>query len=130
MYVDIAVSEDSPPLFRLSADENFTKPAYVTYMAVYSDKPGEKHIRWAIMAHRRKLDGFRVVDVNGFRVPLREIVYGVVPDGFREWSKTRPALPLEPDALYSLIVRGGVAGVGTIVHFRYKPGRYFGKSHR
>ena len=109
-YIEVIIDEDSPPVFRFSKDEEFRAPVKVTSIKVYSKEERTKSamIRWYIVA----------IDQE---IPLREVVYGVVPDGFKEDKR---ALPLKPGAKYVLYVfRGGG------IHFINKPGRYNNYSH-
>ena len=116
MYVEVIVTEDSPPVFRFGGDGNFEAPADVEYIHVYLNRPQDMHeFYWAIRAHRPG-GGF------GYDIPLREVVYGVIPDGFKESVK---AVPLEPGGEYLMQIYGGY-GVKVEFCFAYKPGRYYG----
>ena len=114
MYVEVNIKEGSPPVMKLSADAKFETPVFVMSIAVFVDEPGKpRTFYWTVT-------GINSVPSS---VPLREVVYGVVPDGLTEWTEP---LPLEPNAEYGLDIDGGQAGVGVTMYFTNKPGRYFG----
>ena len=109
IYAEITVDEGLPPVFRLSADKDFDKPIHVREVRVVSDV--QRTLYWGLNTYQRKPT----------RVPIREIVYGVAPDGFNEAMK---ALPLEPNSVYRLHV--GALGASIDLYFTYKPGKYSG----
>ena len=116
IYVEIIINENLPPLFILSADQELETPALVRGIEIFPDEPGKPRIYWALSIGNRAPSG----------VPIRQVVYGVVPDGINESVK---ALPLEPNGKYRFEIWGGVAGVGATVHFTYRPGSYSGYGH-
>ena len=125
IFVEVVVTQGSPPVFRLSEDEGFETPAYVINIDVFSDEQGNEYkFFWAIASHRREIRDSKVIDIIGASVPIREVVYGVLPEGFKESEKP---LALEPDAKYRLRVYGRPSGVA-VVHFTNTPGRYFGQT--
>ncbi|MBN2015628.1 hypothetical protein JW766_02240 [Candidatus Dojkabacteria bacterium] len=122
LYVEVIVNDrSSPPVFRFSGDKKFKKPAErFRGITVYSDSPDRtlpRKFYWSISTW----DGSHNLGSAMRRVSIREIVYGIVPEGFKEWEKL---LPLEPDAEYGLEI--GRSFIHMDMIFSYKPGIYSG----
>ena len=125
IFVEVIITQGSPPVFRLSEDEGFETPAYVNSIKVFSDEEGSEYkFFWAIAGHRREVRDSKVIDIIGVSIPIWEVVYGVLPEGFKESEKL---LALEPDAEYRLEVDGRPSGTA-VVYFTNTPGRYFGQT--
>jgi hypothetical protein len=107
VYTELVFSENSPLVFRFSNDDKFQKPAKIKDIRVLSADNFNGH-RWFWHIH--------AIDKP---VALREVVYGVVPAGFRELTK---AVPLKPNLRYRVTIEGGTGG--TIIEFAKRSGKY------
>lgn len=89
-HVDVVVVEGFAPVFKIGVNKQSGKPARIRSLKVtgVGYRPACLSCDfWEIVA---KSDNF---------VQLQEVVYGIVPQGFRELAK---AIPLEPGKVYYL----------------------------
>ena len=123
-YMGIMAGENSQVVFRLGADEKLSKPAKVQEIRVYSTEHwGSGRWRWHIIAldppippEKYNFDYYRR---HRALLPLMEVVYGVVPEGFTEVIK---AVPLEPYAKYDVRIESPLSGASIEATFINKPG--------